>query len=103
MKFCQHCGKEILDEAVVCTGCGCSVQYTGNKMPIEVDDTVSVGLVILSVLLPVFGVIYWPIMAKSRPKNAKTCGIAALISWGISLLVNIFLAPVYMALIGSIF
>lgn len=28
MKFCQHCGKEIFDEAVICPGCGCSVQNT---------------------------------------------------------------------------
>ena len=25
MRFCQKCGKEIMDEAVVCPGCGCSV------------------------------------------------------------------------------
>ena len=25
MKFCQKCGKEIVDEAVICPGCGCSV------------------------------------------------------------------------------
>lgn len=25
MKFCQKCGKEIMDEAVICPGCGCSV------------------------------------------------------------------------------
>ena len=25
MKFCQKCGKEIADEAVICPGCGCSV------------------------------------------------------------------------------
>ena len=25
MKFCQKCGKELVDEAVVCIGCGCSV------------------------------------------------------------------------------
>ena len=24
MKFCQKCGKELSDEAVVCPGCGCS-------------------------------------------------------------------------------
>lgn len=23
MKYCTHCGKELLDEAVVCIGCGC--------------------------------------------------------------------------------
>lgn len=25
MKFCQKCGKEIAEEAVICPGCGCSV------------------------------------------------------------------------------
>ena len=25
MKFCQKCGKEIADEAVICPGCGCAV------------------------------------------------------------------------------
>lgn len=26
MKFCSKCGKEILDEAVVCPACGCAVE-----------------------------------------------------------------------------
>ena len=32
MKYCSHCGKEVLDDAIICPGCGCSVQYghTGN-------------------------------------------------------------------------
>ncbi len=25
MKYCQKCGKELLDEAVICVGCGCPV------------------------------------------------------------------------------
>ena len=29
MKYCSHCGKEVLDEAVICPNCGCSVQYDG--------------------------------------------------------------------------
>lgn len=28
MKYCSHCGKEVLDEAVFCPHCGCSVQGT---------------------------------------------------------------------------
>ena len=27
MKFCTKCGKELIDEAIVCTGCGCSVVH----------------------------------------------------------------------------
>ncbi len=26
MKFCQKCGKEIAEEAVICPGCGCAVE-----------------------------------------------------------------------------
>lgn len=26
MKFCSKCGKELFDEAVICTGCGCAVE-----------------------------------------------------------------------------
>lgn len=79
MKYCQNCGAEINDNAVVCVKCGCSAKPE-NQMA-EVDDTVSVGLVILAVLIPLFGIIYWPVKAKSRPKCAKACGIAAIISW----------------------
>lgn len=25
MKYCTHCGAELLDEAVICVGCGCAV------------------------------------------------------------------------------
>ena len=28
MKYCQKCGKEIMDEAVICVHCGCQVQST---------------------------------------------------------------------------
>ncbi|MDE7380156.1 MAG: zinc ribbon domain-containing protein [Clostridia bacterium] len=27
MKYCIHCGKEVLDDALICPNCGCSVQY----------------------------------------------------------------------------
>lgn len=27
MKYCVHCGKELLDEAVICPGCGCETGY----------------------------------------------------------------------------
>lgn len=36
MKFCQKCGKELLDEAVICVGCGCVVE---NKVIINEQKT----------------------------------------------------------------
>lgn len=41
MKFCSKCGKEIMDEAVVCPSCGCAVEkeLTKNK-EVSYDDCV---------------------------------------------------------------
>ena len=40
MKYCTHCGKELLDEAVVCVGCGCAVnsQTAPSVESFAVDD-----------------------------------------------------------------
>ncbi|MBO7149131.1 MAG: zinc ribbon domain-containing protein [Clostridia bacterium] len=78
-KYCTHCGNEVNENAVVCVKCGCSIKPVNQVA--EVNDTVSVGLVILAVLIPLFGIIYWPVKAKTRPKCAKACGIAAIVSW----------------------
>lgn len=32
MKYCTHCGKELLDEAVICMGCGCAVDGYNKKI-----------------------------------------------------------------------
>ncbi|MBR5569766.1 MAG: zinc ribbon domain-containing protein [Oscillospiraceae bacterium] len=80
MKYCQYCGKELLNEAIFCPGCGCAVQTT-YPQEYAVDNTVSAGLVVLSVLIPLFGIVYWPVKSKTRPKCAQACGIAAIIAW----------------------
>ena len=35
MKYCSKCGKEIMDEAVICPGCGCAQENNvqGNSVP----------------------------------------------------------------------
>ena len=89
MKFCSKCGKEIMEEAIVCPHCGCAA--TPAASGVATNDQVSVGLCILSVFIPLFGVIYWPVKHKETPKKARACGIAALISWGISVVFSILL------------
>ena len=83
MKFCSKCGKEILEEAIVCPNCGCAV--VNPVVPEQLaEDKVSVGLCVLSALIPLFGIIYWPLKHKETPKKAQACGITAIISWVIS-------------------
>lgn len=81
MKFCIHCGKEIMDEAVICPGCGCSVQMENSKQENDVDQSVRMGLVIWALLFPPFGFIYFFVSLKTRPICAVACGAAASASW----------------------
>ena len=83
MKFCSKCGKELVDDAIICTGCGCAVVKPETN---PVEDKVSVGLCILSALIPLFGIIYWPVKHKETPKKAQACGITALVSWVICII-----------------
>ena len=76
MKYCSKCGKELIDEAIICTGCGCAVA----KPTSFIEDKASVGLCILSALIPLFGFIYWPVKHKESPKKARAGGITAIIA-----------------------
>lgn len=48
MKFCQKCGKEIADEAVICPGCGCAVN--GQKNGNGGDDGLAVASKVFLIL-----------------------------------------------------
>lgn len=70
MKYCQKCGKELYDEAVVCPGCGCSAETrTGSKSHsvAEVVNsvlTLNVAAIIISFLS---GFMYSGIQVRSWP------------------------------------
>ena len=38
MKYCTHCGKELLDEAVICVNCGCMVKIPVSAAPAGIAD-----------------------------------------------------------------
>lgn len=78
MKFCSHCGKEIMDAAVVCPHCGCAVEPANNE-----PDVSSAGLNVLSLLIPLVGLILYLVYHDKEPNKAKTIGKFALIGVGI--------------------
>lgn len=71
-KFCQHCGKEIMREAVICPNCGCSVDRESQKNTSEKPE--GVGLLncawVFALLMPIVGLILGIIGAcvyKTKP------------------------------------
>lgn len=85
-KFCSKCGNEVMEEAVICPKCGCSLTNTINGLQQNntnnnVEDKANGGLIALSILIPIVGVILWPVKHKETPKAAMTYGLCGIISW----------------------
>lgn len=60
MKYCTHCGKELVDEAVVCVGCGCAVAGTTARKaptPAELINTLSERVKTNGIIWLVIGII----------------------------------------------
>ena len=43
MKYCVKCGNQLMDEAVICTKCGCAVQQISATAPAEKTKLISVS------------------------------------------------------------
>ena len=58
MKFCAKCGKEVMDEAVICPGCGCAVQQVKQQPKQSYEDAIQNAgtCVTISVILLVLGI-----------------------------------------------
>ena len=76
MKYCSYCGKQIMDQAVVCPNCGCA---QGGKGYIE--HRPSTGLNIVGFLWPLIGLILYLVYEGKAPNKAKAIGKWSL--WGL--------------------
>lgn len=54
MKFCTKCGKEIMDDAVICVNCGCAVDKTLNPN----SESQSPKKVSVSLILGIVGIVF---------------------------------------------
>ena len=98
MKYCSKCGKEIMDEAIVCPGCGCS-QRAGNG--VTTQDSSSFGWALLGFCVPVVGLILYLIWKDNTPLKAKSAGKGALVSVILSVVFYIIYAIIIGAAIGT--
>ena len=70
--YCSHCGIKIEDDAAICPHC-----YAKQK-PIKQNDTGALGYGLLSILVPIAGLVFYLIWKKERPKTAKVSLICAI-------------------------
>lgn len=97
MKYCSHCGKEIMDAAIICPNCGCSVSDRNFK-----KDTPSAGLNVLSFFIPLVGLILYIIYHNDSPNKAKGIAVWALIGFVFSIILVILYYGSALALVYSL-
>ncbi len=98
--FCKKCGKEIMDDAVICIHCGCSAQEK-QSVAVASDDASSAGMAILGFFVPLAGLIVWLIKKDTKPLMAKSAGKGALIGFITSIVFSIIYGAVVGSLVGS--
>ena len=78
--YCNNCGKEVNDKAVVCINCGCAIESAKNSSAAQAtNDNGGIGWWLLGFLIPLVGLIVYLVFAESRPKTAKKAGSGALV------------------------
>lgn len=127
-KFCQNCGANIIPGNNFCQNCGQSIEnkinqnisaqtdinmnmssitteqtQTSNIQNNNSTNQVNVLLVIVSFFIPLVGMIIFLTTIKKAPKNAKACGISALASTIISIVLSLLIiVPIITAITNTI-
>ena len=103
MKFCTKCGKELVDEAVVCIHCGCAVAgATLTATPVVENDAPNTGFAVLGFFFPLIGLILYLLHMNTAPLKAKSAGKGALAGVITSVVVSIIFVIFYVVLIGAL-
>lgn len=88
MKYCTHCGKEVMDEAVVCTNCGCAINNSALIKENKNEEDVPNGLLsLLGFFIPIVGLILFCVMHSSTPRKANQIGLFSLIGFIINFII----------------
>lgn len=89
MKYCNHCGTQLVDDAVVCTNCGCAVENAPAKEEKNTLRTVAKIFMLLGCIGSAFlyliplcwtipmTVYYWKAVRDNKPVSTafKICSL----------------------------
>ena len=117
MKYCKSGGKELADDAVICTGCGCATDdyYAKQSSAKKSDEMSTMALLgfIFSFISPIVGLILSCIAHKTavaeddqkRKTFSKAGIIISSVALGVSVVTGLIVGIVYgiglIALIGG--
>lgn len=101
--YCQKCGKEIDDEAIVCTNCGCAVKNINlnqTTQPAQDYSTSKAGMGVLFALLLgliglVIGICIYPENTVARQTFIKGWGITFGVSVGVLIILFMLIFSVF--------
>lgn len=96
--FCQKCGEEIMDEAVICPKCGCET----NAKKQEVDSSKTGVGVLLGLFLGVIGLIIGLCLFKEGTIARKTFLKAWGITFGITIAIYVIICIAYVTKISAL-
>lgn len=87
MKYCSKCGKEIVDDAVICVHCGCQVKDTSTPSVQQVAQSdesngLAIGALVCAFLIPLVGLILGIVgLSKYKtPSYRSQCTTAIILS-----------------------
>ncbi len=92
MKYCPKCGKQLVDEAVICVACGCA---QSKKSFGKQTDGSNFGWGFLGFLIPLLGLILYILWKDTMPKKAKSAGIGAIVGAVAGFLLSILVGVIY--------
>lgn len=103
MKYCTHCGAELMDEAVICPSCGCSVGQSTTRSANQNADWNSLCIVgfIVSFFFSVVGLILSVIGYKQvlqSGEKGKELGLAGIVISSVKLAISIIIIFFYVVL-----
>jgi uncharacterized membrane protein YvbJ len=101
--YCNNCGKEIDNKAVICIHCGVS---TNNQVVMTTsanDGDLGCLLGGICFMMPIVGLILYLVWNPTMPRKAKSAGKMALISTIIGVVIYIIYFAVIAAVVASEF
>lgn len=100
MKYCPKCGRQLVDEAVVCVSCGCA---QSKNWATKRQDSSSFGWGVLGFFVPMIGLVLYLLWREERPKRAKSVGVGAIVGTIVSVIGSIVVGVLYGVLLAAMF